>query len=372
MSEEVSSGSTSPGSLKVKIGQDIVKSDIIKSVNTPNINGDYNIHAAVKSKDMESLEKVLKAGANPNQGTEGNRRGYTASHMAAALNEVGMLLLLKKYGADFSQASDDGWRPLHSAAYRGNQDAMRFLLKNGCNVNCSNNMGQTPLMIACNRGRESDVHFLLLHGAVVEPFKEPVDGILHLCFHFQMSKLFEGMYEVPDRQIKVAVILAIYGASIHRQNEEGLTAFHYVRKQFPTVEKVLQILSTNGSKFKQSKTYWDYDTILSSTVDDFESIGLEIQNSIELFNSMKQLEEERIKWKKHDQNGRGFPPPLLEPNSRKCPFLRMTSSAGLAKRESSVMSISSSFMQYRTAVLMGLSFTSGVILGDLFRRFRSE
>ncbi|KAH9577308.1 Ankyrin repeat-containing domain [Trypanosoma melophagium] len=371
MSAEESSDSFSSGNSRKRIGQDTVKADMIGSFDTPNTSGDYSIHAAVKSKDMEALKNILIAGANPNQGTEGNRRGYTASHIAAALNDVDMLLLLKKYGADFSQASDDGWKPLHSAAYRGNQAAMRVLLENGSDVNCANNMGETPLMIACNRGRESDVYFLLLNGANIEPFDEHIDGILHLCFHFRMSKLFEGMYEVPDRQIDVAVILAIYGASIHKKNEEGLTAFHYVKKQFPTLEKVLQIFSTNGCKFREFKGDFNYRTLLSYTVEDFKNLGLETQQAIELFNSMKLLEKERTMWKQHSNNGAGFPPPLLESSRRSCPFLRMTGAAGYAMRGSHIMFTSFSFMRYRTLLLMGISFACGMMFGNLFLRLRS-
>lgn len=277
--------------------------------------GDFLLHIAAKEKNTKIVEALLKAGANPNQGSEveGSHRGYTAAHDAASNGDIDVLKLLKDYNADFNRCSDDQWYPLHCSVYKGHQGATKFLLDNGANINCETGCHQTPLCFACSHGRVRDVRLLLKHEASLELTDSNFDSLFHYTLHFQMSKLFEGNYDVPDAQLDVAVVLALSGLNPTRVNAEKETAFEFIKESMPSLEKALVILFNNSVFFSAVPIEWNYLGFVSAKAEYLVGLGLPESEAKMLCEAMRATEEERLAAKARR---------LAEPSTGGCPVMR--------------------------------------------------
>ncbi|CAK1543481.1 unnamed protein product [Leptosia nina] len=80
---------------------------------------------AIESHNVEEVEKLLKAGANPNATC---RLSMVSACHIAALTGGDALSLLVKYGAEKHRLDELGRTPLHLAAYAGNARQMAILL----------------------------------------------------------------------------------------------------------------------------------------------------------------------------------------------------------------------------------------------------
>ncbi|CUF10436.1 Hypothetical protein, putative [Bodo saltans] len=281
-------------------------SEHASSINHSDINGEYPIHKAVKAKSVKMVEMLIEAGANINQASEevGSMRGYTAAHYAARNGDVDSILLLAKKKADFSREAADHWHPVHCAAFSGKRLALLALLDNGADVNAKNQHGHTPLVYAVNHGRTGDVRELISRGASLEVSDPNGDSLLHHCFHYQMSKLFEGEYEMPEVQLDVAVLLAIAGYGVDKKNNEGNTADFYLKDDIPSLMNVLKIVSHNSEKFRSSKTEWNYMTLVGAKPEHFLGIQLEMKHAMDLYEQFKKVEQERKDAKKRREEER--------------------------------------------------------------------
>lgn len=262
--------------------------------------GEFPVHAAAKCRSPRLMELLLDSGANPNQGSEeqGSTRGYTPAHYAARLDDVDMLLALAKHGADFNRQATDGWAPIHCAAFGGKRLALLTLLDHGADLNTATQHGVTALVFSVNHGRATDVRDMVRRGASLKVCDGQGDTLMHHCLHYEMSKLFEGDYNVPECQLDVAVLLATSGAPIDGKNNEGKDAFVFMQESLPSLKSVLLCLAHNGARFTASKTEWNYMTLLAAGVEHFLGIGLEMKHAVDLYEMMQKLEKERLAEKK--------------------------------------------------------------------------
>lgn len=280
--------------------------DDARNINNAAPNGEYPIHKAAKARAVKMVQMLIDAGANINQASEesGSMKGYTAAHYAARNGDVDMILLLAKNKADFNREANDHWSPIHCAAFSGKRLVMLALLDNGAKVDAKNQHGQTALVYAANHGRVADVRELLSRGASLVVADPNGDSLLHCTFHYQMQKLFEGEYEMPDVQLDVAVVLAIAGAEVDAKNHEGNTADFYLKDDIPSFTSVLKILAANKEKFQASKTEWNYMTLLSAKVEHYLGIGLEIKHAMDLYENITKADSERKAAKKRREEER--------------------------------------------------------------------
>lgn len=152
---------------------------------------------AVKLGDVETARRLLKAGVNPNgrdywqdsallraveadhfelvtllleQGAEinVNGRGFTPLGLAVKNNNLPMVRLLLRAGADPDRKNDDGNTPLHSAVLMDYADIARALLAAKPDLGIFNREGLTPLAVAAVEGREDMAALLLDAGADIE------------------------------------------------------------------------------------------------------------------------------------------------------------------------------------------------------------
>ena len=271
-----------------------------KNLNAPNSTGEYPVHAAVKARGVKLVEVLCKAGANVNQPSDesGSMKGYTPAHYAARNGDVDMILLLAKFKADFNREANDHWKPVHCAAFAGKRLALLALLDNGAEVDARNQHGHTPLIYAANHGRVDDVRQLLARGASMITQDPNGDSLMHHVFHYQMSKLFEGGYDVPDVQLDVAVVLAINSVPIDLKNNDGNVCDFYLKDDIPSLMNLIRIIHHNSEKFRASKTEWNYMTLLSARVEHFLGMGLEMKHAMDLYETVRKVEQERNDAKK--------------------------------------------------------------------------
>ena len=134
------------------------------NVNAPQADGTTALHWAVHWNDAETVQALLRAGANP---AVTNRFGASPLSGAALAGNPRLLELLLDAGADAKALSTpDGETVLMSAARTGNVDAVRLLLDRGADVNARERYkGQTALMWAAAERHAPVVTLLLERGA---------------------------------------------------------------------------------------------------------------------------------------------------------------------------------------------------------------
>lgn len=84
-------------------------------------------------------------------------------------------------------------------------------------------------MFAVSHGRTDDVRFLIKNKANLKFVDANKDTLMHHALHYQLSKLFDNTYNVPQCQLDVAVILATSGCSANELNASGESATHYLQ-----------------------------------------------------------------------------------------------------------------------------------------------
>src|SRR5437016_3971729 len=80
-------------------------------------------------------------------------------------NNVAMVDLLLRKGANASCAGYDKETALHHAVFQGNSRIAKLLVTHGANVDAKSQIGLTPLHFAVLRGHESLAEYLLAQGA---------------------------------------------------------------------------------------------------------------------------------------------------------------------------------------------------------------
>jgi len=121
---------------------------------------------AVTRNDVAMVDLLLKAGANAKAA---NEFGATALYAAAEHPDVTLTQKLLAAGANPNMALPSGETPLTAAARRGYVEVVRALIKGGANPNAAEaNAGQTVLMFALAERHADVVDELVKGGADVE------------------------------------------------------------------------------------------------------------------------------------------------------------------------------------------------------------
>ncbi len=134
--------------------------------NTPLADGTTALHWAVRADDLETVDMLIRAGANVNAT---DRYGLTPLSIACSNANAGMVRKLLDGGANANSADPNGETDLMTAARTdGGADVVKLLLDRGAAVNARDKIvAETALMWAVRTNQPESVRLLIGHGAEV-------------------------------------------------------------------------------------------------------------------------------------------------------------------------------------------------------------
>ncbi len=153
-----------------------VRALIVKGedVNAAQGDGMTALHWAARQGEVELIELLLTAGANPRATTR--LGGYTPLLMASRMGHAAAIEALVAGGADVKAATESGVTPLMFAAESGQADAVRALIAHGADVNAAERArGETALMFAAATRRLDTLKVLIAAGADVNAASKVVN-----------------------------------------------------------------------------------------------------------------------------------------------------------------------------------------------------
>jgi len=134
-------------------------------VNAPGGDGTPALHWAVRADDLETAQRLLKAGADAKLA---NRYGLVPIGLAAANGNAAMIETLVSAGADPNAVDPTGETPLMAASRAGSVAAVAMLIDKGAIVDAvDKNFQQTALMVAVRENEPDVARLLITRGANV-------------------------------------------------------------------------------------------------------------------------------------------------------------------------------------------------------------
>lgn len=131
-------------------------------LDAPNDWGETPLLIACENQNVYLVEMLLKAGADPNRKL---RDGFSPLHYAASGGNYPIAKALLMGGADSNLRNLDGETPLILAACEGHNDMTALLIENGADVNLTDNLQHSALYYATENGFTEIVEQLLMAGA---------------------------------------------------------------------------------------------------------------------------------------------------------------------------------------------------------------
>lgn len=171
--------------------------------------GNTALHWAMWNADLNFVQFLLQCGANPRSQ---NEKGETLLHLAARLDDAGLVSALKQLGLGEIR-DQNGHTALHLAARKGCLQALRALIVCTSSVDICDLEGNTPLHLAAAFGHTQIVLELLGAGAKIDSRDS------HQVTPF--------MHAARSAQPEMLQLLGRHGANIHASDISGNTALHW-------------------------------------------------------------------------------------------------------------------------------------------------
>ena len=247
-------------------------------VNARDGRGNTPLHLAVQELKLESVKRLLAAGADvkaqnalgagalhfvayagsPERDTRSqraamaalliesganvqavDRRGMTPLHVAAVKGRDELLELLITAKADIKANDSGGRTPLHYAAMYNHKGTIDWLTRKGADINATDDEGETPLHSAVRRFRKVATDRLIANGAKVDAKNQKGQTALHIA-------ATEGPQapEVDALVAAVAEVLLAAGADVNAKDQAGATPLHDAIKKGRT--KLADTLRRHG------------------------------------------------------------------------------------------------------------------------------
>ena len=212
----------------------------------------WNTEMYFKAATVEDVTACLKAGADVNAKDRDYGR-HTPLHLAVRWNELPMVEILIKAGADLEARHGGGGTPLHEAAWSGDDPAVfQVLLQAGADVNALNNDSNTPLhrlaRFNSERGHRSVVIARILIDAGADVNARQDDGYTPLH------------YAARRGSVPVIEVLIEAGAEVDARNNRGGTPLHEVawfNESPAAIEELLSAGADPGAINREDETPCD-------------------------------------------------------------------------------------------------------------------
>ena len=149
------------------------------------------LHYATEASNLEMVEALCKAGAEPVERSQ-SWRGQTPLHIAAKIDAAASIKAMFKYAPQLNINAIDatGDTALHYAASHDAYNAAATLIELGCNADVTNLDGKTALFLAADHGCLKTAQ--LLNKGVDVRLKCATDGQL---FMLQQKMAGQGFYK---------------------------------------------------------------------------------------------------------------------------------------------------------------------------------
>lgn len=184
--------------------------------------GTTPLHWAVRANDVEAVQHLLRAGANPDAA---NRYGVTPLSLAATNASAPLIQALLQAGAHPTGSI------LMTAARTGNPEIVRMLIARGADANArESSLGETALMWAAAENHPEAVRALIEHGADPNARSEKLtyakdrfglEGVTTILPRGNWTAL---MYAARQGSFEAARALADAGADLNLTDPDGTTA----------------------------------------------------------------------------------------------------------------------------------------------------
>ena len=184
--------------------------------------GTTPLHWAVRANDVDAVQRLLKAGANPDAS---NRYGVTPLSLAATNASAPLIQALLQAGAHPTNSI------LMTAARTGNAEAVLMLIARGADANArETSLGETALMWAAAENHPAAVRALIEHGADPNARSDKLayakdrfglEGVTTILPHGHWTAL---MYAARQGSLEAARALADAGADLNLTDPDGTTA----------------------------------------------------------------------------------------------------------------------------------------------------
>jgi ankyrin repeat protein len=199
------------------------------AVNAAEVDGTTALHWAVRADNLELVRVLVRAGADVKRA---NRYGVQPLTLAAINGNAAMLETLLAAGADPNTALPEGETVVMTAARTGKVDALKVLLAHGANVNSQErSLGETALMWAAAENHAGAVRALVDAGADVNArsaalnyrqMKFATEAMI--TTPFPRGSWTALMYAARDGALDGARALADAGADLNLTDRDGTTA----------------------------------------------------------------------------------------------------------------------------------------------------
>lgn len=187
--------------------------------------GSTALQWAVYDGDVERVEQLLKAGADPMQA---NNYGANPMQLAAEVANSEILARLLEAGANADSPNPEGQTALMLVARTGNVAAAQLLIKSGATVDAREGWGdQTALMWATARRHPAMMELLLESGADPNAQSRNRDYRRHLTKEGRAKSLDAGgmtplLYAVRENCLACIDVLVTRSADLNQPDPEGV------------------------------------------------------------------------------------------------------------------------------------------------------
>jgi len=170
---------------------------------------------------IQTLSSILEKHPDWRDHTEDDIDRQTLVQKACDNNQIEIVDLLLKAGANIDASNPHQYSPLQKACLQGHTETVTVLLDRGANIERSTGNGMTPLHIACDNGHAEAVTILLDRGAHIEACTRiNMDGKTPL--HFACERGYHEIVKILlDRGANPEILSMVGETPLHIACERG-------------------------------------------------------------------------------------------------------------------------------------------------------